>query len=192
MARLQYDSLNDISYRKDHVNLWGVPLDGVIEFKDDADTYGRHKYSAGETDNDYKDAVLELVSFMKEHDLYVPDDLQSARGAAAITRKEDLPKASPLFWCLVGDSNPRRSRPLTRPASRQIRFAQKRFALGVSEVRIFHKTKGSSRPLKGDNCFRGQTKACYLRGTKALHGMGLGREGTPFPTISNRLAAQPR
>ena len=90
MARLQYGCLNNLSYRKDHVNLWGVPLDGVIEFKDDADTYGRHKYSAGETDNDYKDAVLGLVSFMKEHDLYVPDDLQSARGAAAITKREDM------------------------------------------------------------------------------------------------------
>ena len=90
MARLQYGCLNNISYRKDHINLWGVPLDGVIEFKDDADPYGRHKYSAGETDNDYKDAVLELVSFMKEHDLYVPDDLQSTRGAAAVTKREEL------------------------------------------------------------------------------------------------------
>jgi hypothetical protein len=89
MARLQYGSLNNLSYRKDRVNLWGVPFDGVIEFKDDADTYGRHKYSAGETDDDYKDSVLALVSFMKEHDLYVPDDLQSARGAAAKTKKED-------------------------------------------------------------------------------------------------------
>ena len=87
MARLQYGCLNNLSYRKDHINLWGVPLDGVIEFKDDADTYGRHKYSAGETDDDYKDAVFELVSFMKEHDLYVPDDFQSARGAAEIPEK---------------------------------------------------------------------------------------------------------
>ena len=90
MARLQYGFLNNLSYRKDRVNLWGVPLDEVIEFKDDADTCGRHKYSAGETDNDYKDAVLERVSFMKEHDLYVPDDLQSARSAAAKTKREDM------------------------------------------------------------------------------------------------------
>lgn len=133
MARLQYGSLNNLSYRKDRVNLWGVPLDEVIEFKDDADTYGRHKYSAGETDNDYKDAVLELVSFMKEHDLYVPDDLQSTRGAAAITKREEL----------QGIQTPGEAGRLPRPAPRQIRFAQKRFALGVSGVRVFHKTKGS-------------------------------------------------
>lgn len=32
MARLQCDSLNNISYRKDLVNLWGIPFDEVIEF----------------------------------------------------------------------------------------------------------------------------------------------------------------
>ena len=73
----------------------------------------------------------------------LPDDLQSARGAAAITQREDMLLHVLSFGASSGIRTPGEAGRLPRPASRRIRFAQKRFALGVSGVRVFHKTTGS-------------------------------------------------